>query len=248
MLRLQRSCTRPHCLFNIRRNKCPQEARRMLREEIVEFLRRRPTIWNFRKLLIHKERERRRLLKRMPANSICCEIGVDTGDFSQAILNITQPAKLHLVDPWAYQSDAGYPFPHYFGGVFKGSLYGGEKGGAQGRMDQRFHAVQTRFAEQLHLGRVVIHRNYSHEAATDFSSEYFDWVYIDGNHLYEYVLNDLKTYYPKVKPDGFLAGDDYRVPGWWEGGVEKAVDEFVASGAVELLKIDGSQFILRKPA
>ena len=42
---------------------------------------------------------------------------------------------------------------------------------------------------------------------------YFDWIYIDGNHTYEYVKQDLEGYRPKVKPGGYMAGDDYGTKG-----------------------------------
>jgi hypothetical protein len=42
----------------------------------------------------------------------------------------------------------------------------------------------------------------SEEAVDLFENAYFDWVYIDGNPLYEYVRNDLQNYDPKVKPGG----------------------------------------------
>ena len=38
------------------------------------------------------------ILELLPKRATCCEIGVQAGDFSQAILDICQPAELHLVD------------------------------------------------------------------------------------------------------------------------------------------------------
>ena len=49
-----------------------------------------------------------------------------------------------------------------------------------------------------------------------------DFVYIDGNHDYEFVLKDLETWFTKVKPGGIIFGDDYLRP----YGVSKAVNEF----------------------
>jgi len=45
--------------------------------------------------------ERRdQLLKKLPKNAICAEIGVYQGELSQRILNKTNPKKLVLIDAW----------------------------------------------------------------------------------------------------------------------------------------------------
>jgi hypothetical protein len=41
-------------------------------------------------------------------------------------------------------------------------------------------------------------------------------------------------------------GVKYATGGWWQGGVKRAVDEFVASGAVEVVVIRNRQFVLRR--
>ena len=43
------------------------------------------------------------LLRRMPENGVCVEIGVWKGDFSDRILRLTRPRELYLIDPWAFQ-------------------------------------------------------------------------------------------------------------------------------------------------
>lgn len=53
-------------------------------------------------------------------------------------------------------------------------------------------------------------RDYSTEAAKRYPDEYFDFVYLDGDHTYEGCLADIKAWYPKVKKGKFLVGDDYR--------------------------------------
>lgn len=69
-------------------------------------------------------------------------------------------------------------------------------------------------------------RKTSLEAASLFKDESLDFVFIDASHEYEDVKNDIKTWLPKVKTGGFLAGHDYYVGEYdYFPGVKKAVDE-----------------------
>ena len=36
-----------------------------------------------------------------------------------------------------------------------------------------------------------------------------DFVYIDGNHQYDYVINDIKLSLKKLKKNGIISGHDY---------------------------------------
>jgi hypothetical protein len=115
-------------------------------------------------------------------------------------------------------------------------------------MDKRYEQVLARFRRHLRSGRVFVHRGSSSGVCDNFSDDSFDWVYIDGNHLYEFVKSDLELYYHKVRSGGYIAGDDYKIGGWWKSGVKLAVDEFLKNRAVEVVDIQDGQFILRKPA
>ena len=53
-----------------------------------------------------------------------------------------------------------------------------------------------------------------------------DFVFVDGNHAYEYVKSDLEFYWPKIKPGGILCGHDYTNNDTCQ--VARAVDEFAA--------------------
>jgi hypothetical protein len=177
---------------------------------------------------------RKKLLKSMPKGSVCAEIGVWKGEFSKRILDVTKPSKLHLIDPWAFQPD----FPYRW--------YGGTRAGSQEEMDVVFEGVRERFSGCI---EVKFHRDYSDKAASEFPDEYFDWIYIDGNHDYEFVKKDLEAFLPKVKDGGFLTGDDYLQPSPDNSKflpVKEAVSEFVRGNSVELLKLFGDQFIIRK--
>jgi hypothetical protein len=177
---------------------------------------------------------RARLLHTVPKHAVCAEIGVWKGHFSAEILRVVEPRKLHLIDPWAYQEEYGR------------ALFGGGLAGSQAFMDDVYDHVIARFRNEIESGTVEVHREFSAEAAAQFPDGYFDFVYVDGNHVYEYVRQDLISYLPKLKIGGLLAGDDYHDHGWFEGGVKRAVDEFVSTAAVELVRIGGKQFLLKR--
>lgn len=176
------------------------------------------------------------ILEMMPKGSVCAEVGVWKGDLSAAILRVVRPAKLHLIDPWAFMTDEPY----------KKAWYGGAVAKSQQDMTHMYQEVLERFANEIREGTVEVHRSPSEQSTETFANDYFDWVYIDGNHLYEFVKRDLHGFYPKVKKGGYLAGDDYTAGGWFGGGVKKAVDEFLATGSVDLTFLKGTQFILSK--
>lgn len=68
-------------------------------------------------------------------------------------------------------------------------------------------------------------------AVRDFKRGKVDFVYIDADHRYEYVLQDIKAWLPKIKKGGWIGGHDYN-----DDGVKKAVNEIFDS--VETVKTD----------
>jgi hypothetical protein len=177
-----------------------------------------------------------KLLSLFPLSSIGVEIGVHTRGFSSNILKLIKPAKLFLIDPWKYE-----PYPRY-----RNSVYGSQNQQQQDGMDTRYNRVCNRFSKEIEAGVVTILRQSSAEAANYFDSNSVDWVYIDGNHTYEFVKQDLQLYFPKVKAGGFICGDDYGIKGWWEGGIMKAVNEFKAEHPNLHFQQFGTQFLFSK--
>jgi hypothetical protein len=47
------------------------------------------------------------------------------------------------------------------------------------------------------------------DAVNLFADESLDFIYIDANHTYEAVIEDLTQWYPKIKPGGLIMGHDY---------------------------------------
>lgn len=84
-------------------------------------------------------------------------------------------------------------------------------------------------------------------AAQGFSRCSFDWVYIDANQTESHVGDDLRAWWPLVRPGGWLTGDDYGLEGWWGDGVRLAVDEFIKRTPMADVAVIGTQFMLQKP-
>jgi len=178
------------------------------------------------------------LLQMLPKSSIGLEIGVNDGDFSERILEIVRPKKLYLIDPWKFFDDDKYST----------SPYGRKNIDNQNMMDIKYENVKKRFSTLINKNHIVICRGLSEDLSKTFGDNYFDWIYVDGNHFYEFVKKDLDLYSSKVKIGGFITGDDY-YPGDLSGnGVKRAVDEFVSSGLAKLIQLKNNQFILQKTA
>lgn len=63
------------------------------------------------------------------------------------------------------------------------------------------------------------------KAARLFADASVDWVHLDARHDYASVQTDIRAWLPKVKPGGWLSGDDYDEVKWPE--VVRAVGELL---------------------
>jgi len=52
-------------------------------------------------------------------------------------------------------------------------------------------------------------KKWSSEAVKDFEDESLDFVFIDGNHALEYVIEDIAKWSKKVRKGGIISGHDY---------------------------------------
>ncbi len=99
-------------------------------------------------------------------------------------------SKLYCIDPWEDYAD--YP------------EYKGEQPG-----------IYSTFMENLnnseHKSKIIVDRGYSNKQLLKYDDDFFDIIYIDGNHEPEYVLEDGVLAFRKLKRGGILIFDDY---GW----------------------------------
>lgn len=129
------------------------------------------------------------------------EIGVYYGSGSIGLREVYPESVLYLIDPW--------------------SRCYGEKGGNvwSDDCDKAYSHVCNTFKNDK---KVNIMKMLSSEASSKILE--IDLVFIDGDHSYEHVLEDIKLWYPKIKR-GLIAGHDYARHGDVLG-IRRAVVEF----------------------
>ena len=79
--------------------------------------------------------------------------------------------------------------------------------------------------------RITRHQGLSHDVLAQFPDDYFDWIYIDGDHSYEGASRDARVAAAKVKPGGHLVFNDFAHADPYLGayGVHRAVVEFAVT-------------------
>lgn len=66
-------------------------------------------------------------------------------------------------------------------------------------------------------------QKWSVQAARGYENQSLDFVYIDADHSYDGVVEDLHAWVPKIKQTGVIGGHDYHEGAWPD--VTTAVDE-----------------------
>lgn len=90
--------------------------------------------------------------------------------------------------------------------------------------------------------RVVFIRKFSENAVDDIPDD-LDFIYIDGNHSYDYVKKDIELYYPKVRPGGVIGGHDF-AGGFI--GVIRAVLQFSDNVNLDLHTEGGDWWVIKR--
>ena len=152
------------------------------------------------------------------------EIGTCEGYNADSILRNLNIKKLYVVDPYCDYEE----------------LEPGENPPLDWA-EVKAHKKLDKYGDKL-----VWVKKYSEQAAKDIPNG-LDFVYIDGNHSYEFVKKDIEIYYKKLRRGGVLAGHDienglciYR------DGVVKAVLEFVNKNKLTLFIHAPDWWVFRK--
>ncbi len=81
------------------------------------------------------------------------------------------------------------------------------------------------------------------QASQWFADRSLDFVFIDGNHDYEYVSKDIHTWFDKVRDGGIICGHDYCSQ---REGVVNAVKEFAEQHELALIIDEDWNWMVRK--
>jgi hypothetical protein len=139
------------------------------------------------------------------------EVGVLRGDHSVDLLQRWAGKCLHSVDPWR---------------PFSPEVYRDNDNRDKDEQEQLYQETCAKLSGFGSRSNVL--RMTSAEAAVLFRPGQLDFVYIDAQHHYEAVKEDIELWYPKLTRGGILAGHDYLDGSLSNGefGVKRAVDEF----------------------
>ncbi len=155
-------------------------------------------------------------MERYNCNAIC-EIGISRGrNFSLMIEH--GPELAVAIDLW--QADGTYSR--------------NDGGYSQEQLDEQYDNFKSAMVDKPF---VEIFRGYSIKVAELFPDDYFDFIYVDGDHSYKGCLGDIKAWYPKMKPGMVLVGDDYweyRTKTGFQFQVIEAVDDFAKEHSLEV--------------
>jgi len=119
---------------------------------------------------------------------IVVEVGVHKADYSSLTLDIVPDMIWYGVDPYMPYGRWGRKNPNW---------------GGWNALHQKIIAKMARFGE-----RFILVRKTSDEGV-NFIPDNVDFVFIDGNHDYDYVQRDLVAYESKVKKGGIMAAHDF---------------------------------------
>ena len=121
------------------------------------------------------------------------EVGSFKGEFAKEICKVWH-GNLYMVDVWRGLGDE--------------------------YLDASNHNIHTTaYADAMksiegYEDRAIMVRTDSLNGSMMFQDESLDFVYIDANHAYDYVVQDIQLWYPKIKKNGYLMGHDYIAMDW----------------------------------
>ena len=162
--------------------------------------------------MINVEKDRLEFLREMLGqipNGKGIEVGTFKGELSREILNMWN-GTLYMLDVWRplgseYMDSSNHG--NFEQGVFRDAM-----DNIKGLED-----------------RGVMIRATSEVGADIFADESLDFAYIDANHAYAFVKQDIALWWPKVKKGGWLCGHDYIKMDWWndpkfdKNGIDKHI-------------------------
>jgi len=126
--------------------------------------------------------------------NVGAEIGVERGAYTKVLAAANPHLKLYAIDAW--------------------QRYGGYRDHvSQPKLDDFYESTKALLKP---FAGVEVIKGWSTEVALDFPLGSLDFCYIDANHGFDYVMEDLITWGRRVRSGGIIAGHDFaRHHGVW---------------------------------
>lgn len=173
---------------------------------------------DFKHRIFPRPFERLSNLRYRTGELIGIEIGVAGGEHALSLLKNLNIKKLYLIDPYDLYDEYNEGKIHY--GVDQLSL------------DQTQISCRNKLKDFER--NLVWIKKLSSDAISDIT-EKVDFVYIDGNHQEEFVVEDINNYLSVLNSSGVIGGHDYYNGFQREhDGVVNAVTKFVESSGYQL--------------
>lgn len=155
-------------------------------------------------------------------NITIVEIGSYCGSGTMIIHSIFPNSKILCVDGWEKYIESC-------------STYDIEKQGIE------LKEAETIFDERTFgISNIVKNKILSLDFAQTIENNSIDLVYIDGNHDYVFVRDDIMHWMPKIKSGGIIGGHDWNWP-----SVQKAISEIFSKDPYKTFD-DGSWFFVKE--
>jgi len=152
---------------------------------------------------------------------IGAEIGIQRGKMTIEMLKrLPSIITYYAIDPWLW-------YPDYK----KSVKIQNQKKWDQTVMNRNYNFFLNEINDKGFKKKVKVLRMTGENALKEIPDNSLDFIFIDGNHSYEYVKKDCEMYLPKIKKGGLMSGHDY---GLSSGQVDKAVNEVFGSDKISL--------------
>ena len=154
------------------------------------------------------------------------EIGTKEGRLTSHVLEHCPETTVYGCDPWIVQSNKLDPTAETY-----------DSWDFQAIQDEFFKLTDP-WKDRCHFEQLT-----GEEFAKAFEDESLDCVFIDARHDYASVLEDISTWYAKVRPGGFMTGHDFNHK--WPGVQRAVADHFPL---MQVIAAEDSVWIYEKPS
>lgn len=122
-----------------------------------------------------------------------CEIGVEKGKNAQTMFEIIPNLKLYGVDSYKQHPHASY--------AYHASLRNWD--------EQYLQNVKQQCLNRMKGRNFILLEGFSEDVVHQIEDNSLDFVYIDADHSYDFVMQDIILWGRKIRKGGIMSGHDY---------------------------------------